>query len=61
LRRVLGIVEGRGKRQDKGLMRIDCGLTHITDDEIKESLKKSVSGPEEAKEVDGVVFGAIAE
>lgn len=43
------------------LTGIDCGLTHITDEEIKESLKKRASGPEEAKEVDRMVFGSIVE
>lgn len=40
---------------------LDCGLTHVTDDYIKESLKKSASGPEEEREIDGMVFGSISE
>ena len=40
---------------------VDCGLAHTTDEEIKESLKKSVSGPEKAREVDGMIFGSIVE
>jgi hypothetical protein len=39
----------------------DCGLSHITDEEIKESLKKRASGSEEAQEVDAMVFGSITE
>lgn len=39
----------------------DCGLCHTTDEDIKESLRKRVSGPEEEKEVDTMVFGSIAE
>jgi hypothetical protein len=33
----------------------------VTEEQIKESLKKRASGPEEALEIDGMVFGAIAE
>jgi hypothetical protein len=43
------------------LIAIDCGLTHITDGEIKEILKKRASGPEEEKEVDAMIFGSISE
>jgi hypothetical protein len=41
--------------------RKDCGLTHITDDAIKESLRKRARSPEETKEVDGMSFGSIVE
>jgi len=39
----------------------DCGLSSITDEGIKESLRKRVRTPEESKEVDMMVFGSIAE
>jgi len=59
---VLTAVGNEGK---KGLIIVihhtDCGLTHITDEEIKDNLKKRVSGPEEVKEVDGMVFGSIVD
>jgi len=39
----------------------DCGLCHITDESIRESLRKRCSGPEEVKEVDEMSFGSIVE
>ncbi|PSS22497.1 hypothetical protein M430DRAFT_226325 [Amorphotheca resinae ATCC 22711] len=59
---VLTAVGGEGK---KGLIMVihhtDCGLCHVTEEQIKESLKKRASGPEEAHDIDGMVFGAIAD
>jgi hypothetical protein len=49
----------KGKRKDIAKVEIDCGLTHITDERIKESLKKRASGLEEEKEIDGMIFGTI--
>jgi len=37
----------------------DCGLCHITDEGIRESLRKRCSGLEEVKEVDEMSFGSI--
>lgn len=59
---VLSAVGTEGK---KGLIMVvhhtDCGLCHTTDEEIKESLRKRASGPEEEKEVDAMVFGSISD
>ena len=36
---------------------IDCGMTHLTDEEIKSDVKKRV--PEEAEQVEGIEFGCF--
>ena len=41
------------------LSRIDCGLTHIKDDEIKAILKERA--PAKNGEIDGLKFGEITE
>ena len=38
---------------------IDCGMTHITDEEIKTKLKERA--PEKAREIEGMKFGEITE
>ena len=38
---------------------IDCGLTHITDEEIKTKLKERA--PEKASDIEGMKFGEITE
>ena len=43
------------------LMEVDCGLCYITDEQIKESLIKRVSGDVEARSVERMVFGSIGE
>ena len=37
----------------------DCGLCHITDEGIRESLRKRCSSPDEVKEIDEMNFGSI--
>ena len=37
---------------------LDCGMTHLTDEEIKSDVKKRV--PEEAERVEGIEFGCFA-
>ena len=41
------------------LSRIDCGLTHIKDDEIKAILKERA--PVKESEIEGLKFGEITE
>ena len=38
---------------------IDCGLTHITDEQIKTKLKERA--PEKARDIEGMKFGEITE
>lgn len=40
---------------------VDCGLCHITDEEIRESLRRRASGEEEVREVGEMTFGSIGE
>ena len=42
------------------MCRTDCGLGHVTDDELKLKLKER-AGPEKENEVDAMKFGAITE
>ena len=37
----------------------DCGLTHITDEEIRTKLKERA--PEKASDIEGMKFGEITE
>jgi len=61
----LYVLSAVGTEGEKGLIMVvhhtDCGLCHTTDEDIRESLRKRVSGPEEAKEVDVMVFGSIVD
>jgi hypothetical protein len=40
---------------------LDCGLCYINEEEIKESLKRRASGPEEIDEIEGMAFENIEE
>jgi hypothetical protein len=37
----------------------DCGLCHTTDEDIRESLRRRATKPEELKEIDSMSFGSI--
>lgn len=42
-------------------MSVDCGLCYITEEEVKESLKRRASGQEEMDEIEGMAFENINE
>ena len=59
------VLSAVGNSGSKGVIMIvhhtDCGLAHITDAEISETLKKSVGTEEEKAVLDGMKFGSITE
>ena len=52
-------IQSNGLHANAVLSCIDCGLTHITDEEIKTKLKERA--PEKAHDIEGMKFGEITE
>ena len=51
---------GIAEKLNRVARRIDCGLSHTTDDEVRMKLKER-AGPEKENEVDAMEFMAIKE
>ena len=51
---------GIAEKLNRVARRIDCGLTHTTDDDIRMKLKER-AGPEKEREVDAMEFMAFKE
>ena len=52
-------IQSNGLPANAVLSCIDCGMTHITDEEIKTKLKERA--PERARDIEGMKFGEITE